>query len=65
MKKKKSKIKPHELAEMLHDVFEKERRVKIKKKQKVSKFIYGVRKVITVPIVIGIAAAIIIPIIIE
>jgi len=57
--KKKPKIKPHELADLLHNVFEKERSIRIKKQQKLSKLRYGLRKAITIPIVIGFAAAIV------
>jgi len=58
MKKKKPKIKPHELAELLHDLVEEERSIKIKKQQKVSKLLYELRRAVTIPIIIGIIAAI-------
>jgi len=57
-KQTKKSIKPHELAELLHDVFEKERSHKLKKQQKISTTLYKLRKAISIPIIIGIFAAV-------
>lgn len=58
MTKKPKKLKPHELAEILHEVFEQERIHKLKKQQKFSRWFYKLRRAITIPVLIGIFAAI-------
>lgn len=56
-KKKSIKIKPQELAEILHEVVERERARKIKQKQQVTSVFEKLKKVITIPLVIGFIAA--------
>lgn len=58
MTKKPPKLKPRELAEILHDVFEQERSHKLKKQQKISTILYKLRRAISIPIIIGFFAAI-------
>jgi len=58
MSKRSPKLSPHELAEILHEVLEQERAQRIKKQQTISRILYKLRRAITVPIIIGIIAAV-------
>lgn len=60
MTKKKSlkSIKPHELAERLHEIFEQEKVHKLKRQQRVLDVIYKLRRAVTIPIIIGVFAAV-------
>ncbi|MBD3263229.1 hypothetical protein GF374_02515 [Candidatus Woesearchaeota archaeon] len=61
-KKKRKQVKsitPRQLSKILHNEFEKERAERIKKQRQTYKVMNKLKKIISVPIIIGVAAAII------